>query len=145
MFEVVLANGKIVEASSDANSDLFWALKGGGPNFGIVTRYDLYTVPVYEVWCELLEFGSASVHDVLDAFYAWQTDGAADVKSSVALIVSLEAVILGLIYSEPAVLPDAFAPFYNLTGGLVAIPPTNVTLNFISGILESAFPTTYER
>lgn len=31
---MVLANGIIVTASSAENSDLYWALKGGGPNFG---------------------------------------------------------------------------------------------------------------
>ncbi|GKT56318.1 FAD binding domain-containing protein [Colletotrichum tofieldiae] len=42
-FQVVIAGGKVVEASQDSNSDLFWALKGGSNNFGIVTRFDLYT------------------------------------------------------------------------------------------------------
>lgn len=33
-FEVVLADGSVVNANAGSNSDLFWALKGGGPNFG---------------------------------------------------------------------------------------------------------------
>jgi FAD/FMN-containing dehydrogenase len=33
-FEVVLADGSVVNANAQSNSDLFWALKGGGPNFG---------------------------------------------------------------------------------------------------------------
>lgn len=36
-FEVVLGNGSIVEANAQVNPDLFWALKGGGPNFGMST------------------------------------------------------------------------------------------------------------
>jgi FAD/FMN-containing dehydrogenase len=44
-FEVVLANGTIVIASAKKNSDLFKALKGGSANFGIVTKFNLYTVP----------------------------------------------------------------------------------------------------
>ncbi|PIG89960.1 hypothetical protein AARAC_010226 [Aspergillus arachidicola] len=40
-FEVVLTNGTIVNANEDENSDLWRALKGGGSNFGIVTRYDM--------------------------------------------------------------------------------------------------------
>jgi hypothetical protein len=44
--EVVLGSGEIVEASKSKNSDLFWALKGGSNNFGVVTRYDLFTIPI---------------------------------------------------------------------------------------------------
>lgn len=36
---VVLANGDIVEVSKDSNPDLFWAMRGSGSNFGIVTQF----------------------------------------------------------------------------------------------------------
>nr|AGK29883.1 FAD-binding protein [Volvariella volvacea] len=47
--EVVLANGTVVIASADSHPDLHKALKGGGNNFGVVTRYDLkiFDVPEY--------------------------------------------------------------------------------------------------
>lgn len=44
-YEVVLANGSIVDANATSNSDLYKALKGGGSNFGVVTRYDLEAIP----------------------------------------------------------------------------------------------------
>ncbi|KAF1953113.1 FAD-binding domain-containing protein [Byssothecium circinans] len=49
-FEVVLADGSIVNANPKSHSDLFKALKGGSGNFGIVTRFDLYTFPAKDVW-----------------------------------------------------------------------------------------------
>lgn len=38
--QVVTAAGEIVEATANEKADLFWALRGGGGNFGIVTRFD---------------------------------------------------------------------------------------------------------
>ncbi|CAD6576146.1 MAG: hypothetical protein ASARMPRED_007618 [Alectoria sarmentosa] len=44
-FEVVLANSSVVHASETKNPDLFWALRGGGNNFGVVTSLTLEHVP----------------------------------------------------------------------------------------------------
>ncbi|KAF1817433.1 FAD-binding domain-containing protein [Eremomyces bilateralis CBS 781.70] len=49
-FEVVLANGLIVTADASHYSDLFWALKGGGNNFGIVTKITLPTFGLCSVF-----------------------------------------------------------------------------------------------
>ncbi len=44
--EVVTADGKVLRASADENQDLFWALRGGGGNFGIVTSFEYRLFPV---------------------------------------------------------------------------------------------------
>ncbi|KAI0521296.1 FAD-binding domain-containing protein [Xylaria bambusicola] len=52
--EVVLADGKIVSANRSDHADLLQVLKGGGNNFGIVTRFTLTTVPLDQVWAGIL-------------------------------------------------------------------------------------------
>ncbi|PRB13891.1 FAD-binding oxidoreductase [Microbacterium sp. MYb62] len=44
--QVVTATGEVVEASAASNPDLFWALRGGGGNFGVVTRFDFAAHPL---------------------------------------------------------------------------------------------------
>jgi FAD/FMN-containing dehydrogenase len=44
--EVVTADGQLVHASAEENADLFWALRGGGGNFGIVTSFEFELHPV---------------------------------------------------------------------------------------------------
>ncbi|KAK6062797.1 Bifunctional solanapyrone synthase 4 [Seiridium cupressi] len=143
---IVLSDGSIVDASVDSNPDLFWALKGGGPNFGIVTRYDLYTVPVYTIWAEILVFSTDHALELISAYDLWQNEGASDVKSSVAFSISLDAVILGLIYSEPSNdPPTAFDVFYDFVPQQVALAPTNTTFANLNQIIGALYPAKSQR
>lgn len=93
--EVVLANGSLATASSTSNPDLFWALRGAGHNFAIVTSYKfkIYDVPPDNSWIvesyvytqdkleQLLELtntltegGNQPVEFLNWAYYLWMPD-----------------------------------------------------------------------
>jgi FAD/FMN-containing dehydrogenase len=44
--DVVLATGELVRASSEENADLFWAIRGGGGNFGVITSFEYQLHPI---------------------------------------------------------------------------------------------------
>lgn len=48
--EMILANGNFVKASATENADLFWAIRGGGGNFGVVLSFVFKMVPVQNVY-----------------------------------------------------------------------------------------------
>ena len=47
--EIVTADGRLLTASADQHQDLFWAVRGGGGNFGVVTRFQFKLYPVGNV------------------------------------------------------------------------------------------------
>ena len=68
-YEIVLASGVIVIASATKNTDLWRALKGGGNNFGIVTRFTVRCFPTTDIWSGFLYFPSSQAHKCLAAFH----------------------------------------------------------------------------
>ncbi|KAI1465215.1 FAD binding domain-containing protein [Daldinia caldariorum] len=79
-FEVVLANGTVINANSTANSDLWRALKGGSSNYGIVTRYDIEAFPTRDLYYEKRTMRLNYSDSVIDAVvgYANQDQSFAD-------------------------------------------------------------------
>ena len=63
--EVVLADGRFVTASDSSEAELFWALRGGGGNFGVVTamHHRLHELP--SIWSGMLLFPFAEARSVL--------------------------------------------------------------------------------
>ena len=66
-YQVVLANGSIVNANSTFNPDLWKALKGGSSNFGIVTRFDVNAIPAANLTVENKAISSQYADDLFKA------------------------------------------------------------------------------
>lgn len=76
--EMVLADGTHVRASAEENSDLFWAVRGAGANFGIATAFELEVDEVAEVGWAQLTFVSEDVEASLLAYARAQTQSPRD-------------------------------------------------------------------
>ncbi|KAF4926907.1 putative FAD-linked oxidoreductase [Colletotrichum viniferum] len=86
-YEVVLADGRIVNATaSNEYSDLFWAVSG--PNFGLVTSFELQAIPSPRVFAGVLQFESSQFEAFFEAVVAYSAD-IFDAKSHIIPTVGL--------------------------------------------------------
>lgn len=69
--DVVLADGTFVTASEAENVDLFWALRGGSGNFGVVTSMEFRLHPVDTVHVGIMFFDAATGADIGAAYREW--------------------------------------------------------------------------
>ncbi|KAL2870596.1 FAD-binding oxidoreductase [Aspergillus lucknowensis] len=127
-YEVVLADGSVAQANKDSHPDLFWALKGGSSNFGLVTRFDVQTIPSKKVWAGSYTVSEEYVNDFLKAIATFAAD-ISDPKTHIvpALVPSPEVATMAsaiLFYdSDEEAFPEAFKPFTD-------IPAVASTLDF---------------
>lgn len=79
-YRVVTGTGEIVTASPSQNADLYWALRGGGNNFGIVVDFELETIPLPggEMWGGTRVVTEEQFPDVVDAFVDLIDDSPSD-------------------------------------------------------------------
>jgi FAD/FMN-containing dehydrogenase len=84
--ELVNADGEVVRADADTNPDLFWAIRGGGGNFGIVTSLEFRLYPVEKVYGGALMFPFERSREVLHAWREW-TETMPDTVTSMARLV----------------------------------------------------------
>jgi FAD/FMN-containing dehydrogenase len=86
--EVVTADGELRRVDRENDPDLFWALRGGGGAFGVVTAIEIELIELREVYAGHLFFPVERAAEVLKAWRAW-TDGLPDELTSVGRILQL--------------------------------------------------------
>lgn len=69
--EVVTADGEFVRADSDHEPDLFWALRGGGGSFGVVTALEMKLLPIAEIYAGSLMVGAEHGAELFHAYREW--------------------------------------------------------------------------
>jgi hypothetical protein len=79
--ELVNADGELVRADADNESELFWALRGGGGSFGVVTALEFQLYPIAEVYAGILFFPIERGKEVLHAWRNWLEDVPDEVTS----------------------------------------------------------------
>lgn len=88
-FEIVTADSKILQANETSHADLFWALKGGSNNFGIVTRFDVRTFPQPLVYAGTVTYDTPYYPQLLDALTSYLGPGGGIDDAKSALVPAL--------------------------------------------------------
>ncbi|HEX8646320.1 MAG TPA: FAD-binding oxidoreductase [Thermoleophilaceae bacterium] len=79
--ELVTADGSLVRADRDTEPELFWAVRGGGGNFGVVTAIEFELFPVKELYAGVLFFPFERGSEVLHAWREWTAEAPDEVTS----------------------------------------------------------------
>src|SRR5687768_14635601 len=104
--DVVTADGELVRASADENPDLFWGLRGGGGNFGIVTSFEYRLHPVGPtVLAGVLLHPAAKAREVLDFYRHYIASAPNDLMTIVVCRMAPPAPFLSPeIHGQPVVI-----------------------------------------
>ncbi|KAG2356648.1 FAD dependent oxidoreductase [Suillus spraguei] len=154
-FELVLPNGTVTNVDS-TNTDLFFALRGGFNNFGIVTRVTVKTYPQGQVWGGLVTYSSSQLEQASSAiinFGANVNDPKASTYNTYSFADGVTTMSSVLFYDAPTCPEGMFDDFLNAPHifqdistrsylSLVQVLPLNITSGhrsvFHSAAMEKA-------
>ena len=89
--ELVTADGRLVRADAETNAELFWAVRGGGGSFGVVTALEFNLFPITEVYAGILWFPIDRAAEILNEWRAW-TDGQPEEMTSVGRLLQFPPI-----------------------------------------------------
>ncbi|KAK4164097.1 hypothetical protein QBC43DRAFT_318702 [Cladorrhinum sp. PSN259] len=119
-FEVVLADGSIVNANNHENADLLWALRGGSNNFGIVTRVDLQTFEQGDLWGGFVIRPISTADDQILALAAFNDPVSYDKNASLITTFgysgsqNISVTVNNMEYTKPVEDPEVFRSLLSL-------------------------------
>jgi FAD/FMN-containing dehydrogenase len=89
--ELVTADGDQIRVDAETEPDLFWALRGGGGSFGIVTALEFDLLPLREIFAGALFFPADQASDVLHGWLEW-TGGMPEEMTSVGRLMNFPPI-----------------------------------------------------
>lgn len=123
--DVVTADGSLLTVDADQHPDLFWALRGGGANFGVVTSLTFRLFPVARVFAGTAYFPFSRAADLLVKFRVWaETREPDELTTSIVLVRSAAhapvsgpvVAVRGLYVGTPEEARRALAPLWKVAG-----------------------------
>lgn len=92
-FDLVTASGVPVTVSRTSYPDLFWALRGGGNNFGVVTNFKLNTFPLGQMWGGQRIYLEDTFPKVLDAIDHFTVEGSKIDSDAAQIVVCVHRIV----------------------------------------------------
>jgi FAD/FMN-containing dehydrogenase len=134
--ELVTADGRLVRADAGTEPDLFWALRGGGGSFGVVTAIELRLFPVSEVYAGRLWWPAEAAAEVLQAWRQLTQGGLPDEFTSSAQLLNVPLGLPGHQRGRSSVVVNVIhlgepAEADRLLGPLRALQPATDTVRVI--------------
>src|SRR5262249_44806738 len=80
--EIVIGDGTLVRADATTNAELFWAVRGGGGSFGVVTAMEFRTFDFETAYAGMLMWDLAEIAPVLREWAAWAPDAPEEITTS---------------------------------------------------------------
>jgi FAD/FMN-containing dehydrogenase len=163
--DIITADGRFLTTSEDEHPDLFWALRGGGGNFGIVTSLEFQLQPVGPIYAGTVAYPLAAAKDVLRFYREFAASAPDDLTMVAGLfsgpggakMIAIAASYLGLISDGERVLrplQTAAAPvmtnlrpmpYFDLVRMLADTAPAGIyrslRSNFLGGLSDDLIET----
>jgi len=142
--EVVTADGRVRTASASENPDLYWAIRGGGGNFGVVTSFLYQAYPVSTVLGGLIVYPREAAGEILRAYRDFMATAPEDLTVYVALASTPDGMPATLVVvcwsgADLSAGEQAIAPLRKLGEPLMdAVGP--MPFPEMQSILDDAFP-----
>jgi hypothetical protein len=110
---VVTVDERQVEASQNSNPDLFWAIRGGGGNFGVATAFEYRLHPVSEVLSGALMYPAGRIPELLHAYAKFAVSAPDEMSTDCQVLPSGQGpqMLIGIGYcGEPSLGNDLLRP-----------------------------------